>query len=121
MLTSQFSVPMRSDRVAGVALQVAASRDGRVIAAAAVDDLLTAVGTTARHEPSGGNDFWGVAVAPDGAVLANGRDDGTVELRDPASLAVRRTLSGLTASVLAMSFSPDGRFLAASDDVWGCG
>jgi WD40 repeat protein len=60
-----------------------------------------------------------VALTADGSLLACGRGDGTVELRDPVSLDVQGTLAGLSACVLSLRFSPSARTLAAGDDVTG--
>ena len=116
-LESRFSTPLTSEIVAGVALQVAVSDDGQTFAAVAADYLVSVVGTDAVQVHTDDNYFWGVALSTDGSVLANGRDDGTVELRDPATLELRRTLTGLTATVLSIGFSPDGHLLAAGDDL----
>lgn len=101
----------------GNSVGVAADAAGRVKAAVAYDylHLLRDDGTSVHvHEPD--NCFWGVTVAPDGRYVANGRVDGTVELRNPADLTVARTLPGLSACVLTLAFSPNGRYLAAGDD-----
>ena len=50
-----------------------------------------------------------VAWSPDGKYLASGSTDRTVRLWDVASGGLTRTLEGHSASVLSVSWSPDGR------------
>ena len=53
-----------------------------------------------------------LSFSPDGAILAVGFRDGTVELRDVAPWRKRATLRGHTQAVLALAFSADGTRLA---------
>jgi WD40 repeat protein/serine/threonine protein kinase len=57
-----------------------------------------------------------LAVSPDGATLAAGRVDGTVEVWDLVARPrrVRHTLTGHTHKVLGVAFSPDGKTLASA-------
>ncbi|MCK4301024.1 MAG: hypothetical protein KAX80_15905, partial [Planctomycetes bacterium] len=54
-----------------------------------------------------------VAFSPDGGRLASGCDDGAVELWDPDSSQLLRTIEGSGAPVRSVAFSPDGRRLAS--------
>ena len=54
----------------------------------------------------------GVAVSPDGALVATGSLDGTAKLWDPATGREMLTLFGHDLVVNTVTFSPDGRFLA---------
>jgi WD40 repeat protein len=62
----------------------------------------------------------GVAVSPNGKLLASGNWDTTVRLWDIASGAEIATLRGHTGPVLRVAFSPDGSLLAsgARDKKW---
>ncbi|GAB4203060.1 MAG: hypothetical protein OHK0022_26850 [Roseiflexaceae bacterium] len=61
------------------------------------------------------------AFAPDGRLLALGKEDGSVELIDTASGTTRLTLRKHSKAIRALAFSPDGTVLASgagySDDV----
>ena len=48
----------------------------------------------------------------DGKTLANGNDDGTIDLWDARTGENLRTLSGHVGPVNSVSFSPDGKTLA---------
>jgi hypothetical protein len=111
--------PLRSEMCVAAFIQVAAGAGGSVFAAVAADYLVAVTGTNENHVHDAENRFWGVAMTADGSLLANGREDGTVELRDPATLEVRRALTGLSTCVLSMSFSPSDRILVAGDDLHG--
>jgi hypothetical protein len=93
---------------------VRASADGGVAAVVAADHLCYATSSAFVKDKT--EKFWGIAVAPDGALVANGRPNGRVELRDPRSLEVKRVLDGMQAPAIALAFSPDGRFLVGADD-----
>ena len=53
-----------------------------------------------------------VAYSPDGATLAGGSDDATVQLWDAVSGAPKATLTGHTDAVTSVAYSPDGATLA---------
>jgi WD40 repeat protein len=56
----------------------------------------------------------GVAVSPDGALVATGSLDGTAKLWDLATGQEVLTLFGHDGPVNTVAFSPDGRFLATA-------
>lgn len=56
----------------------------------------------------------GLALSPDGRTLAVTQLDGTVELIDARTLALRHRARALDGAALAADFSPDGRTLAVS-------
>jgi WD40 repeat protein len=58
----------------------------------------------------------GVAVSPDGGTVAITQMDGSVDLVDARTLAVRRHAKVLGGAALAADFSPDGRLLAVSGE-----
>jgi WD40 repeat protein len=55
-----------------------------------------------------------LALAPDGAALALGLTTGTVEIRDAATGALRRTFAGHSDRITGAAFSPTGRLLATT-------
>jgi WD40 repeat protein/serine/threonine protein kinase len=57
---------------------------------------------------------WSVALSSDGRQVAWGSQDGNVTLCDLAGTSEQRILKGHIGVVLAVSFSPDGRFLASA-------
>ena len=60
-----------------------------------------------REAPAGGG-AEGIDVAPDGTVWVSNREDGTVTVHDPDSLAVLETLSS-PGFPIRLVFTPDGR------------
>jgi len=54
-----------------------------------------------------------LALSPDGAILAAGNADNTIELWNMASGTVLRTLEGHTGSIGSVAFSPDSTWLAS--------
>jgi WD40 repeat protein len=65
-----------------------------------------------------GQPTWSVAFGPDGDTVAVGRADGTIVLHSLSSAAAQ-TLTGDAGAVAALSFSPDGRYLAAGVNTRG--
>jgi WD40 repeat protein/class 3 adenylate cyclase len=58
----------------------------------------------------------GIAVSPDGELLAVTHRDGAVEILDTATLEPRRRLSSMRKLAAAAAFSPDGRLLAVAGE-----
>ena len=61
----------------------------------------------------GRGSFLCVAVAPNGKLVAAGNKDGSIVLWDPATGAVKATLTGHGTYITDIAFSPDGRVLAS--------
>ena len=100
---------------------VRADRTGEVVVALTAGWLCSSsTGSTNLVEPADGKSFFRVAVSSDGRFVANGRSDGLLEVRDSKSLSVVRSFKALESPVLALAFSPDGRYLAAADDSVEC-
>jgi WD40 repeat protein len=95
---------------------VAFSRDGRRLAA--VDEKRLAIWRTATRTllagPALGHAGTAVAFSPDGALLAVGRDDGSVLVVDATSGGVEHVLRPIGAPNVSLSFSPDGTLLTGS-------
>lgn len=108
---------MHKGEASAVAIGAACDDAGDVSVVAAYNMLVRVMPGLKRPKVKAGDDrFWAVAVSADGLRVANGRESGAVELRDPIDLAVVRTLEGLHTTPLALAFSPDGRWLVGSDD-----
>jgi len=60
----------------------------------------------------------GVAISPDGTILASASDDKTIILWDTKSGLALRTLEGHSDRVCAVAFSPGGTLLASVSDDW---
>jgi WD40 repeat protein len=112
----------------GVTQAVAASGDGRLLAAAGTDGVVwlwhTAGGRTvpgrAGRTASLGEEIYAVAVSPDGRVLvAAGGGDHLVhrwDVSEPSRPAPLSPLGGPTGSVQGLAFTPSGDLFAASAD-----
>jgi WD40 repeat protein len=63
----------------------------------------------------------GLTLSADGALVASGSDDRTIDVRETDGGHLRRTLRGPTHAVLGVAFSPDaGRLAAACGEmIWG--
>ena len=101
-----------------VLLAVAYSPDGRTIATAGEDKLIT-LRDAATREPvktlAGHTDIVaGLAFSPDGKTLASASFDRTARLWDVANGKERASLQGHTNWVFAVAFSPDGETLATA-------
>lgn len=108
---------MHKGEAFAVAVGVGCSDAGDVNVVAAYNVLMRLGSGVKRPKVQSGDDrFWAVAVSPDGSRVANGRESGLVELREPADLGLVGTLEGLQAPPLALAISPDGRWLAGADD-----
>ena len=104
--------------LAGRALNIAASADGRVLVAGSSSGAIGRWdGASARPQPelrSGLGAIYALALSPDGALLAAGGppDDPRVEIWDVAAGKLLQTLSGSDTAIASMAFQPRGGRLA---------
>jgi WD40 repeat protein len=113
------------DRNPGRVIQLAASQDGLMLAAACEDrsvlvwNLATHHGTFWAEEGDGGfvQGWPCIALSPDGQTLAMGRSDGFLKLAEVSTGRHRVTLEPKTPpggeALLCLAFSPSGRFLVS--------
>jgi WD40 repeat protein/DNA-binding SARP family transcriptional activator len=71
-------------------------------------------GQVIRTYPMEGLEYYGLALSPDGRLLALGRSDGVVSLWNTTTGEKIRELTGHSGIALGMSFSQDGSLLATS-------
>jgi WD40 repeat protein/DNA-binding XRE family transcriptional regulator len=79
-----------------------------------IAERLTQGQTSQAFVPSTAGSLLGLALSPDGRLLAKGTTDGTVIVWDTADGSELHRLGGLTDRIESLSFSPDGRQLAAA-------
>jgi WD40 repeat protein/class 3 adenylate cyclase len=58
----------------------------------------------------------GIAMSPDGAILAVTQGDGAVDLYDTETMQLRRSTRALRGPAMAAAFSPDGRLVAVAGE-----
>jgi len=118
---AEFSVP-GNQRLGAIAL----SRDGRILAAGASDGSIFLLdlrnGNSLQHLAGSPESISALAFSPDGKLLACGRrfdfprkqgQDNPIQLWDLATGKELRRLKGHKDTVLAFTFSPDGKTLAS--------
>src|SRR5215470_14619863 len=106
----------RQDLILLLAAQAARLRPGPDTAS----DLLAAVlrAPRALHVSSIGHRLEGLAVSPDGRVLAVSDNEGEIRLLDARTLTVMRVLRGPNGlPVTGLAFSADGRLLVSADQI----
>ncbi|MFH0899834.1 MAG: protein kinase [Pseudomonadota bacterium] len=97
---------------------VAFSPDGRQLAAGAVTGAVTLFDLakkTAVSLDGHTNVVWSVAFSPDGRQLASGSEDRSVRLWDTSTGKHSRMLAVQTGAVRAVTYHPDGSWLASTD------
>ena len=103
-------------------MSVAFSPDGQWLACAGKDKVVVRKWPLTEGEQplnlgtlgGGGGRFLGVAVSPNGSLLAAANEDGLVYLWDMPNCRARDPLiGGYEKGVLALAFSPDGKWLAS--------
>ena len=111
-------------------LRIAASADGRAVAALAKNgevlswDLRTAESPASLQLPKG--DWSALAIAADGRTIGVGGDRGEIVIVNPAGNRILAAASGDGAPISSLSFRPDGAAVASADErgglaVWDLG
>lgn len=110
-----WSVP--GERVWTTGVDVACDGSGRFLILCGGDTVsrLLPGGTTVDRSLENRR-FCCLGTPEDGAILATGRDDGQVEIRDPETLEVRRVFPAFESPTLALAVHPNGSRVAVSSD-----
>ncbi|MFN2198416.1 MAG: helix-turn-helix domain-containing protein [Anaerolineales bacterium] len=112
-------VTFRGKTFPALITNVAFSPDGKTVFAAVADDKLVyqwevSTGQEVRTLSGEDKEIYGLAVSPDGSLLAGGTQDGNIVLWSVASGEKLRTFSGHAGVVLRLVFNQDGSRLASA-------
>jgi WD40 repeat protein len=104
-----------TESTGGKFLNLAWSPDGSMLAAGASDyKVWRADGTQVGVPRAGGTPAWAMAWSQDGRALAIGDENGVLQIVEPDGTT--RSLSSFDGDVNAVSYSPDGVYLAVGHD-----
>jgi WD40 repeat protein/serine/threonine protein kinase len=125
---SSFPIPLNHSREDNIILQIAYSRDGKLLAAGSREGLVSVwdarTGNLVRQFQAQEKFVRGLAFTLDGRYLATGGEDDRVKLWDLRTDDKKPKCEfpiGETVALLALTISPDGKWLAAStqgQEIW---
>jgi WD40 repeat protein len=115
---------LKNEKFYGRVRSLAFSPDARVLVASSADTAGTirvwAVGQdkgeaalSLQRGMAHGHYIWGMALSPDGELLATGAQDTTIKVWSTKTGQLLNVLRGHTATVNALAFAPDGKRLAS--------
>lgn len=115
----QQAATFRGQAFPALITNVTFSPDGKTIFAGVADDKQVyqwdlTTSQIVRAFSGGGKEIYGLAISPDGSLLAGGNQDGDIELWSVATGEVQRTFSGHAGLVLRLAFNQDGSRLASA-------
>jgi WD40 repeat protein len=114
LATRGTSAVMRLWDVPSLKLRAEIPTDDHNLRAAAYSRDGTLLATGHQKLPGIEKIVWSLAFSPDGKLLAIAGEDKTSTLRDPATGAIFKTLTGHTDLVCGLAFSPDGATLVSA-------
>ncbi|MEL6383537.1 MAG: serine/threonine-protein kinase, partial [Cyanobacteria bacterium J06626_18] len=85
-------------------------RDAPSLTVSAAELALQSTAPTIARHP---NEVWGVAVSPNGKLIASGDADGKIQLRQLQTGALVQSLEGHSGAIRSLSFSQDGAMLVS--------